>query len=110
MLFLTKLHQVVQSCPLIPANTMLGICVIPVVALCCSAHMCCAMEHGIACCAMYCTAIETLTKVLLIKKKGVYRRCFKRRYFKMLDAWEVFTMEYNNITKLLIVLESIKGV
>ena len=24
-------------------------------------HVCCAVEHGIACCAIYCTAITTLT-------------------------------------------------
>ena len=36
MLFLTKLYQIVQSYPPIAANTMLGICVTPVVALYCS--------------------------------------------------------------------------
>ena len=56
--------QVVPSyliCPPIAAGIMLGICVIPIVALCCSAHMCCAVEHGVAWCATHCTAIATLT-------------------------------------------------
>ena len=64
MLFLTKLYQVVQSCPSYPpitTNTMLGIYVIPVVALCCSAYVCCAVEHGVACCATHHTAIAALT-------------------------------------------------
>ena len=39
---------------------MLGICYACVV-LCCSAHGCCAVECGVACCAAQYTAIETLT-------------------------------------------------
>ena len=64
MLFLNKFYQIVQSCPRCPqiaANTMLGICVIPAVALYCSTHVCCAVEHGIACCATHHIAIATLT-------------------------------------------------
>ena len=59
--------QVVPNCPSclsclpIAAGTMLGIYILPVVALCCSAHVCCAVERGIACCAIHYTAIATLT-------------------------------------------------
>ena len=51
------------SHPPIAAGTMLGICVIPVVVLYCSAHVYCAVEHGVACCAIYCIAIATLTLI-----------------------------------------------
>ena len=60
ILFLTKLYQVVQSCPPIAANTTLGICVIPSVALYCSTHMRCAMDRGVSCCNTHHTAIVTL--------------------------------------------------
>ena len=39
---------------------MLGIYVIPVVALCCSAHRCCAVDYEVACFAKRCTATATL--------------------------------------------------
>ena len=64
MLLLAKLYQVVQSCPPISSNTMLGICVIPIVVLCCSTHVYCAVERGVACCASHHTAIATLTHTL----------------------------------------------
>ena len=60
--------QIVPSypiCPPIAAGTTLGICIIPVVALCCSTYVCCAVKHGVACCATHCTAIATLTQSLL---------------------------------------------
>ena len=63
MLFLTNLYQIVQSCPPITAKTMLGICSIPVVALCCSTHVCCAVGRGVACCSTHHTAIATLTTI-----------------------------------------------
>ena len=40
---------------------MLGICVIPVVALYCSTHVYCSVEHGVVYCATHSTAIATLT-------------------------------------------------
>ena len=49
-----------QSCPLSAANTILGICY-TCEELCCSAHGCCAVECGIACCAAQRTAIATFT-------------------------------------------------
>ena len=49
------------GCPLIAAGTTLRICVILVVVLCCSTHVCCGMEHGVAYCAKHRTAIATLT-------------------------------------------------
>ena len=49
-----------QTCSPSVANAMLGICY-TCVALCCSAHWCCAMECGVACCAAQHTAIATLT-------------------------------------------------
>ena len=49
-----------QSCPPSVANTMLGICY-TCEALFYSAHGCCAVECGIACCAAQHTAIATLT-------------------------------------------------
>ena len=61
MLFPTKLYQIVQSCSPITANQTLGICVIPVVALCCGAHVFYAIESGVAFCATPHTAISTLT-------------------------------------------------
>ena len=48
------------KCPPSVANTMLGICY-TCEALCCSAHGCCAVECGVACCAAQHTAIATLT-------------------------------------------------
>ena len=66
---LYKLYQVVPSCPSCPpiaTGTMLGIYIIPVVALCCSSHVCCAIERGAACCATHCTAIVTLTENLAL--------------------------------------------
>ena len=50
-----------QPCPPSAASTMLGICFIPVVVLCCSEHWCCAVERDLACCAKRCTANATLT-------------------------------------------------
>ena len=61
MLFLTKLYQVVQSWPPIAANTRLDICFLPVLAFYYSAHVCCAVERGVACCSTHHTAIATLT-------------------------------------------------
>ena len=40
---------------------MLGICVIPVVALCFSIHVCCTIERGVAHYATHHTSIATLT-------------------------------------------------
>ena len=42
------------------ASTMLGICY-TCVALCCSAHGCCAVECSVACCTIQYTAITNLT-------------------------------------------------
>ena len=48
------------SYPPSAANTMLGI-YYTCEALCCSAHRCCAVEWGVACCTAHHTAIAILT-------------------------------------------------
>ena len=60
LLFLTRLTTKLSllSCPPSAASTMLGICY-TCVALCCSAHGCCAVECGIAYCTAQHTAIAT---------------------------------------------------
>ena len=66
-----QILQVVLSYPSSPpiaASTMVGIYVIPVVALYCSAHVYCAVELGIACYATHHTAIVTLTKTTIKTK------------------------------------------
>ena len=55
-------NQIVQVSPPIDAGAMLGICVISIVALCCSTYAYCAVERSVACCATHHTAIATLTK------------------------------------------------
>ena len=60
-------NQIVQivpsypSCPSIAAGTMLGICVIPVVVLYYSIHVCCSVECSVACCTIHITTIAILT-------------------------------------------------
>ena len=62
LLLLTRitLNLSLQSCPPSAANTMLGI-YYTYVALCCSAHGCCAVECGVACCTTQHKASATLT-------------------------------------------------
>ena len=62
LLFITKIISKLslQSYPPSVANTMLGICY-TFVAFCCSAHGCCGVKCGVACCASQHTAISTLT-------------------------------------------------
>ena len=73
----TQIVQVVPSCPSCcppsAAGTTLGIYVIPVVALCCSAYVCCAVESGVACCATRCTAIATLKTSTTTELITVYK-------------------------------------
>ena len=59
-----------QSCRPSAANTTLGICY-TCVALCCSAHGCCAVECGVTYCAAQHPAIATLTLVLHYQKMGL---------------------------------------
>ena len=62
LLFYTKVTPKIslQSYPPSAANTTLGICY-TCEALCCSAHGCCSVECGVACCTAQHTAISTLT-------------------------------------------------
>ena len=75
-----RLHQNVST-KLSPsaANTTLGICYTCVV-LCCSAHGCCAVECGVACCTAQHTAIATLTTNLVETKYRTH--FFSRRHNK----------------------------
>ena len=82
------------------ARTMLGICVIPVVGLYCSAHGCCAVERNIACCAKHCTANATLTTIKYIISCTSFNPCKNKNHKEKLLNLVFKSLKSLFITKL----------